>query len=283
MKFKLLGVLPEYINKSWHGSQAPSPQVLDGCIRVWFSARDHNGYSQATYYDISKDYPSNLFVQQNYRVQIPLGSPGEADSNGAMPSMIEGDFIHYTGWNKTDRADVRYRTACMTYHIPTKRKSIICDRTTEGPCGSSMPFYQRDMLYYMAYQKWENSEPFYNIAYEPLGDNRHVFGAGVEVDLDDNTGGIARPVIKTINDIDCLFYSKRGKFDYRTDPEETYKMYVKKAFYYDSSIEEPVIVEGDDNHFQAYAYPIKVDDRVLLFYNSGSFTSAIHVAELVEF
>lgn len=297
MIFKFIKKLPEFKEHSFRmlnsllpeksidfrGSQAPIVVATNSGVRVYFSARDNESRSHPFYYDLDFDF-NVIGLAKN--LDIPLGEVGAADEDGIMPSYITENTIYYTGWNKVNRNDVRFRTACMSYNKALRIKNVLIDRTQVAPCGSSMPFFYNDVsCLFMNFLKWENNEPFYSIS------SKHydIYGGdcnGTGISLGNNDGGFARPTSISLNGgEDYLFFSRRGKRHYRTDNDECYKLKYVKNWYYDNASINDIIIDGDDNPMKAYAYPIKIKDKVYIFYNSGQpsdFRSPIHIAELID-
>ncbi len=295
MKFKKLAVLPYFeepnpyldiskypiinidgskVESVFSGSQCATPEILKDRIRVWFSARNYHKNSQPFYYDLSRSNPLEI-IGKCTEPQIPLGSAGTANESGCMISQVRGMYKYFTGWNNTSRSDVKYRTAIMgTYR---GKEWIIRDRTTESPCGTSMYFRpnQGSVDYWMSFKRWVGGEPLYGI-------NCYDEYFGEHPILDDSNFCYARPVTIVLDNIDHLFYSKRSVFDYRENPANSYKIYVKKEHYKEDSVKELVEIEGEENaRMICYGYPIQVDNRVLMFYNND-FQSQICLAEMIN-
>ena len=289
MRFKKIGELPAFpsVNGSYSGSQAPTPELMADRLRIHFSARDTKGRSHPFFWDVSLAYPY-VPIAPSGRTNIPLGKLGEGDESGVMISQVLPNEILYTGWNRGDDK-VRYRTCCMSWNRTSGRKAMYFDRNPLGPVGTSMMIkHTEQSVFYMADQRWELNpagnmyEPFYNIAYQYGYDGNYDQGGGIQEELDDKTGGIARPVIwQDKTQEDYLFYCKRGKWDYRTDKNESYRTYVKREYYYDDKPEKLVEIEGEDGFMIAYAYPITIDGKTYLLYNNH-FQSQICVALLEE-
>lgn len=291
MKFQKLGRLKEFRagvahytehdkSSQYMGSQAACPVVMKDRIRVYFSARDSQKQSHCFFYDLNRDNPLEI-IDTCTEPLIPLGKPGEFDEHGTMPSWANKDVIWFTGWNKTGRDDVRYRTACGYFVLKTKEKGILLDRLNNAPCGTSMPFQYVDGNYtyilYMSYIGWEDGEPLYEIS-------EHTSYLGYEGTTEDyetllhlkaNEGGLARPVMFK----NKLFYCKRGKTKYRTNRDESYKMFYCSLR---NKKETPIEVEGCESDLMiAYGYPFQVDKKVYMLHNSD-FTSPLVLSELVE-
>ncbi len=285
MKFRHLGQLPEAefwpadigniywgMNEGFMciGSQAPTVDELDsGVLRVYFSARDAWGRSHPFYYDVLKSNP--LKILYTGEVPIPLGEPGSPDELGVMISHVWHRWIYYTGWG--NHPTERYKTTSMEFDTKTKEKRIMFNDSM-FPNGTSMPFLCWDTILFMGFTEWVNGEPFYAIYRDDDSGEPTL-----ELPLGPNEGGLARPV--SFDNDRYIFFSSRGKFNYRTDPAETYKLKVADLDSRNDNtkvVVHNITIEGDNNHMKAYGYPIKVDNKTYLFYNSGSFTSPIHVA-----
>lgn len=290
MKFKYLGSLPKFelysffvVNISsggtrldYSGSQAPTPQLMDDRLRIWFSARDRENRSNAFYYDVSLDDPLNVIGQAN-KPQIPLGPPGSPHEHGVMPSCVVGDAMYFAGWENPKRDDVRYRTTCMWYRFKDKKVGLLKDRDSEFMFGSSMPFMCLDdyfNFYIMGYKGWEASEPMYSI-FEFDSANDSVCQI-----LNISGKSIARPTMLD----NKVIVSIRHNHDYRNNSDKMYRMFFFQPN--DSFNNGYITIEGDNNPMQCYGYPVTIDNKTYLLYNSGGgpegFTSPIRVAELCQ-
>jgi len=295
LTFKKIGSLPSVNIPSgigmsdvkYHGSQAPSPVLMQDKIRVYFSARDLENRSLPFYYDLDIDNPLKVIKYYSTQPLFELGSPGEADDAGIMISQaILSDVntvgqLNYTGWN-VSFGKCRFRTTCMyaQWNEKTWNRYYAFDRATEDPCGVSMQTFLKEN-FYMSIFKWEEGEPYYQI-------NSIYFDYNGETErypilkLNDNEGGLARPIEFWLDKNMYLFYCRRGKKTYRTDFNETYKFGLAK---YDNRqwkrIDDQIELLNESGFMQAYPYPLRVKDKVYLFYNNH-FTSHICIAELID-
>lgn len=292
MKFRKLGELSPF-KKSirikhgsctgleyYNGSQAPCVEDLPNCLRIWFSARDTANQSHPFYHVVPKDDLLHI-VDTCYEPQLPLGSAGEADENGVMLSQVLPDRFIYTGWNKTWRPDVRFRTSLMECSRKSGVKIVHKERELQSECGTSMQFCKPQQDVFMSVYKWQEGEPYYTINYECHDEYYEYFvGSGRAFDFDPSFC-YARPILFCIDQVEYLFYSKRSAKDYRDNPENSYKIYVRKEWYKPDSVEKLVEIEGEDSpKMLAYGYPIKLDNKIIMFYNT-SFTGPISVAEWI--
>lgn len=285
----------------WQNSQAPTPYLMEDRIRIYFSAREqYSKHSYPFYIDVSRDNP----LEELGRSQIPaleLGNPGEGDDSGVMVSHVyslKADNklrMLYTGWNK-GTTEARYRTCCMSAIFEDgiwKKQGILMDRSSIAPCGTSMPFIniiEEDdygpteyEYHYMAYTKWEKSEPFYNIYRQRVS----VFSGDVMYDKDplisvSKEQSVARSWVWK----NLLFYSTRGSMDYRSSNAESYK--IEYSIRNSNGLYDPqgkLTILGETNPMTAYPSLLESEGVVYLFYNAGEpndFQSPISVARLVK-
>lgn len=265
-------------------NNAPEPQMY----KIYYSTRDEQGRSIPMTISCYKHNPKEYL--HPIPVNIPLGKPGSFDSHGIMPSSIvtlkDGTkYMYYVGWSK--RIDVPYWNS--TGLAISKDNGVTWEKYSEGPILSSNPIdpnwigtvhvekyqkrYKEWRMFYSSYQ-WEEIdeklEPRYgiNIARSKDGiewesDNNHF------IKLKEETGGIAS--FRQVGD--KFYYSKRNKSDYRTNPENSYKIYSLENW------EEKLELEpSGDEIMCAYPYIIQEHDRDIMFYNSDFGKSGISYA-----
>lgn len=275
-KFKLLGTLPAFNFNGFKGTQCPTPVLMDDHIKIYFTARNE-GNSLPFVLTVSRDNPLEV-RQLNTRPLLELGTEGTFDHNGVMCSQVvqeEEDQwkMYYTGWERFKESPVRFRTACGEATVKDGKwvkDGLFWDRSSRAPYGTSMPFVTNANMYFHGIVKWENNEPFYNIQdYD-----------GVIFDLKEGEGGLTRPVeLAGWQGLDLLFYSYRKAFGYRSEKIKSYKLGYGVLDWLCNCREDDITIKGDEDSFmQCFGYPLLVDDKLYLFYNSGSFNSPIHVA-----
>lgn len=279
----------------YRGSQAPCTELLDEgrTIRIYFSARDDEKRSFPFYFDV---YATNPVIKMETGASEPLlypGNLGEFDSDGVMVSHVYNKYTQkemlYTGWNKGNN-QVRYRTACGSASFDKgcwAKKGIYLDRTINSPCGTSMPFIFKDWktststIFLMSYKKWEKSEPFYGLSFYPMDCFTDKEDLSL-IDLDENTGGLARPSIFSLDRQNYLICCSRGKWNYRSDKKEGYK---PRLFQLDPSFnltEIEIKIEGsEDSLVCAYPWVERTKYGTYMFYNENSFTGPLSVAKLI--
>lgn len=252
-----------------------------------FSARDAYNKSVCMSYKLDLADPLKVLespVEPDYMYDKELGS---YYSDGFMVSqhyympLLKETVTLFTGWERLGRKDVTYRTCCGQVYRNSISTPLI-DRSIVAPCGSSMPFKSGNEVYYMAVDKWEAGESFYHIArYYKTAQGQVVHDS--IINRLENEGGLARPVRFDLNLEGLAFhimFSARGASTFRDKGPEAYKLWI--ASQTDEGWtrqEKPLEIIGEDGIMNAYGYPIKVQDKWFVFYNSN-FRSQIHVAEL---
>lgn len=258
--------------------------------KIYCSRRDNQGRSLPRVLNFTK----NFTPISDYPVDIPLGKPGSFDSHGIMPSSIitleDGTkYMYYVGWSK--RIDVPYWNS--TGLAISKDGGVTWEKYSEGPVLASnskdpnwigtidvqilekqywnygIPEYR--IFYSSCYWGEINGklEPFYDIKVGESGTGRNWLLLPEKVyynpiKLKENEGGIA--ACRRVGD--RFFYSKRNKSDYRTNPENSYKIYSCDLYGNNEQLElEPT---GDEN-MAAYPYIVETEDKYIMFYNGHSF------------
>lgn len=84
-------------------AQVPTPLLLGGTIRVYFSSRPTRNLSLTSFVDLDVEDASKV-VRVNPEPILELGKPGTFDEHGIMPSCAvrEGDVVYlfYSGWQR---------------------------------------------------------------------------------------------------------------------------------------------------------------------------------------
>jgi len=265
-------------NSEW--AQLPVVDVYHDYYKIYYSTRDEDGRSRPGAICVSKDLQKLL---SHETIPLSLGQPGTFDSYGVMPSSIytrEEDgwkFMYYVGWSK--RIDVPYWNS-MGLAMSTNG-GITWTKCSKGPYLSSNPLEHgfigtvelntsniNEIYYSSAYwEKFDNKwEPIYDIKISRNG----LVGETI-LPLKENEGGIAafRPLK------DKFYYSKRNKLDYRTNPQNSYKIYSWDPKTNQETLE---LSPSEDEIMCAYPYIIEEKDKYIMFYNSDFGKSGIRYA-----
>lgn len=277
-------------NKHW--AQLPVIDVYPDYYKIYYSTRDHLNRSVPKWVKIDK----NTFQVIEYAEIgiLNFGKPGSFDSHGVMPSSIVTlkngiKYMYYVGWSK--RLDVPYwnSTGLAISEDGGERWS----KFSEGPVLSSGPDdpnfigtvhvekypneyggEQFDMFYSSC--RWEEiegkQEPIYDIrrAHSHNGRNWHSTW-NLIVHLTDNEGGIAS--FREFKD--RFYFSLRKKFDYRTNPNNSYHI---KSIDLNIEDEQLELAPDGDELMCAYPYLVEEKDKIIMFYNSDFGSKGISCA-----
>jgi hypothetical protein len=223
-------------------AQVPFAYKHKDFLRVYFSSRNDNGYSQPTFIDVDYNDPSKILYIHD-RPILGLGGPGEYDETGAMPAwfvdMPNGDiWLYYTGWNRTHNS---YRLS-MGLSVSTdgglsfKKMFVgpIMDRSIQNPIWAAQPSVMRDTdgtwrMWYIAGHKCEYihdyPEPFYRCQSATSTDGIHwVISDVPTLDFDDFLHAVGRPSVFKENGVYKMYYSYRHTLDYRTNRNQSYRL-----------------------------------------------------------
>jgi len=287
-------------DKEW--AQLP---VVDNSSESWYtiyySTRDENGRSIPKCILVDKKILSVL-THSVYQPNIPLGKPGSFDADGIMPSSIitleDGTkYMYYVGWSK--RVDVPYWNS--TGLAISKDNGVTWEKYSEGPIFGSNPkepgfigtvevIRKGPSNWWMFYSSahWEEIDGKQECIYD-IKDARSYDGVnwisigGSNIPLLENEGGIAAPrIVKDGEYTWEMYFSVRGKTDFRTNPKNSYK--IKKAYSTDlinwtrennqSEFLQPI----GDELMNAYPWIIQEKDRDIMFMNTDFGKSGISYA-----
>lgn len=284
-------------NYDWMVSHASIPvadKVDRSILRIYFGTRDKQGRSHITYAEVEAEYPQNI-LYVHHKPILPLGKPGTFDDNGVMPSWIVNHnnkkFLYYIGWNP--QVIVSYRLSIGLAISEDGGISFgkysdgpICDRSTDEPYFNTAPcvivINGIWKMWYVSCTGWEIindwPEPFYHVKYAESSDGIHWTKTGqVCIDYDDFSGAIGRPCVFIEDGIYKMLYSNRSTKNYRTDPNQSYRLgyaesldgirWVRKD--HDVGIERSA--SGWDSEMMEYCYVYEHKNKKYLLYNGNGF------------
>lgn len=279
---------------SEHHAQLPVIDSYHNYYRIYYSTRNKDGYSIPMFYQVYKnDLTKSL--GDPVRVNIPLGKPGSFDHNGVMPSSIVDlgnglKYLYYVGWSK--RLDVPYWNSIGL--AISQDNGITWEKYSEGPvfatCAKEPGFIGtvdvkriKEDTWLMMYSscRWEiidgKQEPIYYIksAYSKNGINWESQN-NIVIPRLNLEGGIASARLTKDN---TMYFSVRNMSDYRTNPDNTYRIY--KANYVDSNFvrwESPEMELEEGELMNAYPFLVEEDDRDIMFMNTDFGKSGISYA-----
>ena len=211
-------------------AQVPTPIIIDGLLRIYFSSRDLNGKSFTLYADFNLDDFSMIHFEKN--PILNLGDPGTFDDDGVMPGYAiknNGEiWIYYSGWNQKVKTPYHNSTG-LAYSLDGKEfkrkyNGPILDRTKTEPHLAVTPTIMIEdgiwKMWYISGIKWievdSKFEPVYTIKYAESNDgldwNRFP-EIVIQHKSDDEV--FSHPSVIKIDNVYHMWFSYRKIYDYR--------------------------------------------------------------------
>lgn len=286
-------------NTDWMVSHANFP-VVDAVdaetLRIYLGVRDGDGYTRTTYIEVDADDPSTVKHVRDEEPVLGFGDLGAFDDTGVHPSWILDHggmkYLYYTGWNAG--VSVGYRNSIGLAisddggeTFTRMFKGPLVDRTPTEPQWTSTPAVMIDQgvwrMWYLNATHWERidgkPEPVCHIKYAESNDGIHWQRDGIVcIDLaSEEEGAIARPCVLFEDGIYKMWYSYRGRRDYRSDPSQSYRIgyaesddgisWTRK----DDAAGIGVSATGWDSQMVEYAFVYNHQGTRYLFYNGNGF------------
>lgn len=283
--------LDEAPNRSTH-TQVPTILVKDNIIRVYYACRN-NGKSFPTFVDLDR----NTFkvVRSHEKPIMELGKPGMFDADGVMPScVIENNgeiWLYYIGWSELKNT-ARYQNEIGLAVSKDGGESFermfrgpIIGRSSTEPGLAVMPYILKDKVWHCWYQSltsWrlidEQYEPIYVIKYAHSVDGinwkRH---ADQCIQSNYPLEAFSRPSVILAGKVFHMWFCYRHSEDYR-DGMGAYRIGYAQSLdgirfkRMDSLAGIDVGVDGEwDSNQICYPQVVKIDGRLLMFYNGSGF------------
>jgi hypothetical protein len=285
-------------NGEW--AQLPVVDVYDGFYKIYYSTRNLKGQSIPRSIKADKNTlkPTNIPPNGNVFF-IPLGKPGSFDSDGVMPTDIVTlsngwKYLYYVGWSK--RLDIPYWNSLGMAISKDNGKTW---NKFEGPIFSSNykePGFigtanviqkgPSDWWMYYSSAHWEEIdgklECIYDIKDARSFDGINWIPMGYCIPLNKGEGGMASPrVIKNDKGNYDMFFSVRGKKDYRINPQDSYR--IETAWSVDGNSwdreYDSESMKKEDELMLAYPFIVKEENKYIMFYNTDFGKSGISYAE----
>jgi predicted GH43/DUF377 family glycosyl hydrolase len=285
-------------------AQVPVVDVLDDRLRIYYSTRNKSNQSNISFIDVCKTDPKKILYIHDKPILI-FGEIGTFDDSGLMPTCIitknKIKYLYYIGWSK--RSLVPYSNSIG---IAESNDGINFKKMFNGPIitvnkiepyfsGTAFVINEENLykMWYLSCIKWEiindKPEPLYNIkvAYSNDGINWDQTGK-IAIELLDDEGGLVSASVQRINDTYYMWYGVRGKKNYRESINSTYRIGMaisNDGINWERKDKESGITlsnDGWDSTMISYPYVIKVDNKILMFYNGNDFgKTGFGFAELV--
>lgn len=276
---------------SKHHAQVPVVDTYDTFYRIYYSTRI-DGKSNPMFIDIDK--VSFHVINESTTPILPLGNRGYFDWAGVMPTEIitigNTKYLYYIGWS--NRIDVPYHN-CLGLAVSTDDGNT-WEKISDGPVfntsrnepgyiGTISVLGENDGLrgWYLSCRSWEEidgvMEPIYDIKYATSKDGLSWTPTNITcISLRENEGGISKASVIKNSDGYEMWFSYRGKSNYRTKSDQSYRIgYAKSTdgltWSREDSIELDISDGGWDSEMVAYPHVIVETDRLVMFYNGNKF------------
>lgn len=283
-------------DRKWALTHAQVPivePVNSDVLRIYYGTRDDKNRTRTSFIEVNAHNPSEILYKHPIPI-LKLGPAGTFDDSGVMPSEVvryKGrTYFYYVGWNTGNTA--RYRTAlglAISDDGRTFKKVFpgpVMDRNINDPvsvsCQAMINENGKLRTWYMSYLGWENinglMEPSYEIKYAESADGINWRRDGiVAVALAQDEGGIACPTVIKHEGVYKMWYSVRGKEEYRTEKNNSYRIgYAESADGIRFERQDQFVginpsKNGWDSAMIAYPSVFKTDDKLYMFYNGNGF------------
>jgi hypothetical protein len=291
MRWRKLGhVFSPDGRSSWACTNASFPTAIlqsPSVIRVYFTALDANQFGQGSWVDLDASDPRRVLGASPKPV-LTLGDLGDFDDAGANPFSVVNFggrcLMFYQGWQRTVRAPYTMFTG-LAIEDPdgqfqkTARVPVL-DRTDTEPHIRGAPYVlvNGDLLrmWYVSSNRWKlrGGQLHYNVAIryaESTDGVRWVAHPDPCVSPEDEKGeyAVGRPTVIVEGGHHRMWYSVRSF----TEPYRMGYAESKDGFSWIRKDHEVGIscspAPAWDSEMICYPFVIRVDDRLLMFYNGN--------------
>jgi len=269
-------------------AQMPTPILLGDVVRVFFTNR--NNQNKSTVYFIDLDKSNIRRIVNKGRLDLERGDRGTFDHDGVMcSSVIEYNgtwLMFYVGWDTG--SEVPYRLSIGLAESSDSCRSFrkvssgpVIDRSIFNPYFVTTPDVKKNINGFvmsysqgMAWQMVEENPESHYVAALAFSSDLVSWSKFTQVkEVFEEEMCIARPVLHK----DHLYYSKRPIRDFR-QKGRGYRIVLSRFLIDDRGDfkvnNECRVVWNNSNESildRAYAYPIEIDGKTLLFYNGDEF------------
>jgi sucrose-6-phosphate hydrolase SacC (GH32 family) len=266
--------------------------VLSDCLRIYFSSRTPDNKSLPYYIDVAIDNPSKIIHIEKMPL-LSLGELGTFDDDGIMPcSVVQLDrntvYLYYVGWNRGVTVSYRNSIGLAVSHDGGKNftrmfRGPVIDRNKNEPHMAASPCVLKEgdlwHCWYTSGTKWlmvdNKTEPVYTIRYAYSHDGIDWVRDGKAcIKQEDESQAFARPTVIKKDGLYRMWYNYRSSKDYR-DGDGSYCLgYAESENAHDWVRKDKQIkIERSDwdSKMQCYPQIIRVNNKLLLFYNGNGF------------
>ncbi|MDT0593855.1 hypothetical protein [Glaciecola petra] len=283
--------------QSWAQTHAQVPivdTVDDKMWRIYYASRDDRGRSHTSFIEVEAGRPENILYIHNKPI-LELGQPGCFDDSGIMPTSIlslgEKKYLYYIGWMR--RGSVPFQNAIGLAVSHDNGRTY--QRVFAGPIigqSAKEPFFtgtccviKRDenfVAYYLSCVGWEKQneyfEPLYNIK---IARSKNAIdwelNSEIALDLQSEEGGLASASVLNNGNKMSMWYSVRGKSDYRNNSKQAYRIEYAESSdglnWVRDANNRVLHTSKDawDTNMLAYPNVIKYKGKLFMFYNGNGF------------
>jgi predicted GH43/DUF377 family glycosyl hydrolase len=311
MRFEKKGLI-HFPNKTdwWqqHYSILPTPFFIEqlGVIRIFFATTCANRFGRLSYVDVNAKNPLEIINKSNSFI-LDIGIDGAFDDCGVNPSSViknEGKyFLYYAGYQRHLKTPYSIFSGLAVSNDLTTfsrfKNTPILDRTKDELSLRSAPsVIKLDDKFYMVYVSdlgWREISgdlfkgkkmPSYCLrsAISSDGINWDSSSFPIIYPNDEDEFGFGRPYLHYDGNLHFLFYSIRRKnISYRIGyavSTDNCKTWIRK----DNIDGLDVSSSGWDSEMICYGAPLKVNEKVFLFYNgNNNGETGFGYAELINY
>ncbi len=297
MPWKKLGMVFDLKKHSipWIRSHAmlPTPLLLDDRIRVYFSARDRNGFSCVSFLDVDPEDPSRVIYIHDSPI-LQRGRIGTFDDSGTIATCalrLNGIvYLYYNGYNVRNTVPWSNAIGLAVSEdggVSFRRlyEGAVVDRTHKEPYFAVSPWIIIENgvwhMWYTSGTGWieinGRPEPLYVIKYGYSMDGVVWHRNDITcIPQSHSEEAIGRPCVVSAGDKYRMWFAYRGSRDFR-DGSDSYRIGYAESedlINWQRDDSKAGIEPGPevwDSTMQAYPAVIEVDGRLYMFYNGNGF------------
>lgn len=274
-------------------AQVPTALIKEDRIRIYFSSRPQRNLSLTSYIDLDiNNFHNILYVEPN--PILKLGEIGSFDEHGIMPSSViemnKKIYFYYSGWSRCSDVPYRNYTGLAISNdggslFKKISKNPIIKKEMHEPYSATSPFviYENKFwhMWYCSGTDWFriNNELVhtYDIKYAHSNDGINWITTNKPVIKQINKyEAITRPTIIEIDGIYHMWFCYRGSRDFRGGKDSyqigyahsnDLKIWERNDDYAGISCSN----SGWDSEMIAYPNVIKLNNKIIMFYNGNNF------------
>ena len=294
----------DYLDIGFTHAQVPTPYVMDDRIRVFISGRVDK-ISHVFSLDISPPPDFEIISINKDPVFLPNKNIGTFDDEGVMPSCFirgPGDDIYffYSGWNSRNtipyhnstgiaKYEEQSNTISRLYDGPVLERNYLHPYLAVTPCvwtegGKYKTLYVSGLSWKYGTDRYE---PIYVIK-EAISNNLLDWERSINQAVPSffENECFANPTVHGAGDNQLIMFCSRNAFDFRNDPNNSYKLGVARRRGEDI-VREPINWIGAPSlvEVQMQCYPsfIEWDGKLYVIYNGNSFgLTGFGIAEVLD-